>query len=809
MIALLLAAAFGADVEVVVPHGELHPGVPTVVLVAVTDADGAPPTTTPSVIAHRGRVGWQEPAAEGVWRVEVIPGLEDVVLDVETADGVVPRRLTVAPWEPSELELPRWITTGVESSRATFRVSGPVPPPEYLQVVLGEGHVVDVRAADGGLDVDVELEHLNQARFVPVGVRDARRDETPTWGGIRVRARLELNYQTEPDTRLELTVGTRSYGPFLADGQGIVNAWVDQLPGEYQAIAVFTDPLGNFTRSPLPLAHFAQPSLVALPMRARVTGLPEPAVFLRGVHANGQAWSGREPTCRTPESGELPVVRVGAGDWVLPLPSTAQEGDLRVACALGRAATADFRVPVSTERPQRLRLRVWPEELSADFAVAEVQVSLEDSRGERLPLDGLSVTADHGEVQIIGVVDGLVRGEYRGDAAIEAESDTLRAAFTMPAGHGPPTWVFAGHGPVPHAGAMRVHGRVLDADGLPLEAVTVQLSAGGPPVRAETGPDGWATGVVQVPTGTGPIVVRVELDERSASLPVLRGSASHSGPGTPDLLATRTLTITRGRVAEIDVDSPGVLMSGSRTAAHLQITLRDRAGRPITDIAPELEVDAGTLSDLRSGSDGSWIVLYTPPATVEHGVVTLEVHAEGRTTTTPLQLQVPPTRWAPGLGVGVVSNFGVITSPLLTADLDVRTSLLSHSVMVRAGLAWYRASAETTVSGEVVRVQSTWLPLTLGLAVRRDPGRVPRWLGAGAVLALATEQTWFGAERIGGGVSMLPPGFTVFGGLGYRIQGGELYAEARAISMSDPGGEASFQGMVGGLAGVAGYRVPF
>src|SRR5690606_34493996 len=130
---------------------------------------------------------------------------------------------------------------------------------------------------EGGIEVRVAPAGDGSARFVAVGVRDARGDDRPGWGGIRLRKRLRLEYGVDhPRTVLEVTVGRRRYGPFASDEGGVIRGHLEQYPGESSAQAVFRDDLGNETRASVPLATRSEPILLALPAGPLLPGHSPP-----------------------------------------------------------------------------------------------------------------------------------------------------------------------------------------------------------------------------------------------------------------------------------------------------------------------------------------------------------------------------------------------------------------------------------------------------------------------------------------------------------------------------------------------------
>jgi hypothetical protein len=811
MILWLAGAALAGQIQVISPDGPLRPGTPAVVHVAAADDLGGPAPVAPTVTSADGRVRPIGPIEPGVYAYAVVPpesGSLSLLVDAYgEKHGVA---LPIEPTPPSRLEIPSRIDAMAGDPLVRLRVTGAdLPPPEALQVVVGEGSVVGVEAVDGALEIRLSMPESPYPRFVPVGVRDTRRDERPAWAAFRLRTRVTLNLQTEPGASLVVSVGRRSYGPFLADATGMVRPVIEQWPGELSATAVLTDDLGNETRTTLALTGSAEASLVSLRTGEIVAGRPLPEIWLYGLHSDGRTWEGAPPFCQTPGAAALPVQGLGGGEWRVPLPELPSLQDLRVRCVLGGVAEVVERVAVGDEVPQRLELRVWPEELSTDFPVAEVQAVLENARGERVPTDGVRVYALTGAVARDEGPAGLVwRGEYDGRASVPGGGDTLSARYDLPAGEGPVAFLGVAHGAVGRLGTVKVFARASDASGRPLPGVSVALDAGAEPATAVTGSDGWASVEVVAPPGLGALVLTARSGDRTARGLAPRGAPARGGPGSPDLFVEKKVPITTGRVAEIDVKvDPDILYTGPRSVARIEVRIKDRTGALVSEPPDALQLSAGTCGEWVGTGDGGWVCTYTPPPGDVARVVDVAVRSESATTLARVQLEPRPIDRSALFAVGFVSNFGVIASPLITADVDYRLPVWGRKMMLRAGVGYYGASVKVdTGVGTPADLRATIFPLTVGVVARGDFRGDAVWGGLGGVVAPYIGEARFGTESVRE-LSVYPPGLAMIAGLGRRLGSGEVFTEIRGTVIVSPGGDFALTGPVGGVGAVVGYRV--
>jgi hypothetical protein len=829
-LALWIAGALAADFAVVAEDDELRPGLPGTVWVATLDDMGGRP---PAVEASGGSVRFGlDGASDGVWPLIVTPSLDSDFVELAiTAPGERSARIALdVGWpDPGELEVPARVEAVVQSDQPIrIPIRGArMPPAELLDVVVGEGVVRAVEEVEGGLEVVVEAGDSPFPRLIPFGVRDARTDDRPSWGTIRLRARPRIPLEAEPGATLELVVGGRRYGPFQADEAGRIVARVDQYPGETSADAVLIDDLGNQTASTIPLATNTVASLVAMPgARSGVLGRPR-VVYLRAVAADGRAWRGVPPSCRSPARGALEVARVNAGLFAVPIEGRLDGRvdrdadapvDVRLECRLGSEAAASIRLGPPPGVASRLLLQVWPTEMSTDLPLAEVRAAVEDTRGQRLDPGELTMVAEHGELVGIQKTEaGGLEAEYRGEQAVDVGRDRIVVRYTPEPTEGPVVhldlgWDRTGPG-------FAVRGRALDARGAPVEGVEVAFrvrpdrlepDAFGPTTqRATTDASGWAE--IQLEFGPpGPLVLEGRVDGASARALVMPGTRGPISRSNARLEVDRVVTLSPGRVAGISVNvDPPILRTGRGAVAWVSVQLEDRAGNAVTEEGIELEVSEGEVGALLAQPDGTWLAEYIPVENDRAREVTITARTDALRSTARLTLEPRLGRFALGPNVGWISNFGSISSPTLGFDVDWRTRLLAETVLLRASVTGYGVteSAETGF-GDDVELQGTVLPFSLAVLLRQDRGGWSFWGGAGGILGMHTLTSRFGDQIVSRGNRAISGG-TVMGGAGYRLGVGDLVVEARYAIIPGPGGELGFTGNIGGLAAGLGFRLVY
>jgi hypothetical protein len=815
VIALWLALAAGAaELQVVATDGPVHPGRPCRIEAVILDDVGAAVldvVPVPAAGAARveprsdGPAGvvtllWVPPETVGpvTWTVpELGISTELVVQPVPAPTWTTPARLDVFDGQPIRLV-----------------VSGPGRPlAGALEVSTSEAAAVEVTDKPEGAVVSL-VPTGTGARVLLVALHDLGGATAPRVVSVRILDRPTLSFDLERGASLQVRIGGRSYGPFLSDGAGPVRARIEQYPGERQAELVVRDDLGNELVTPYVLSARADPSITMITAGRPWPGQVAPQVLVAAARSDGRAWTGAPPSCRGPDVGEMDLVRVEAGLWrIVDSPRIMAGRDHRLDCRLGEAVTT-HRVEAPLGVPVSVDLKVYPEEVSTDFPVAEVTARVLDASGERLPADDVEVVAGSGAVALDAAEGRSRRGEYRGGAeAIRDGSDRLTASLRLRPAPGLPARVQVAHGSVPRSGTVRVHGRALAADGRPIPGVSVRLSAGAAVADVASGDDGWASAQLDPGSDGGAVVLRAAVGQMTASALRPRSSLPHGGgPGQPDLVATRTILLSAGRVStlRIQADTP-VLYATPGARLTVRIYLYDRGENLVVDEIPVLAADQGALGPPRLGSDGGFEAEYVPEPDTRGGVVTIVARAPtgSASATFRLRLELRPVRAAFGPAIGVLTNFGGITSLTVNVDGDIRLPALNDQLMLRIGVAGYTTSREVDTGAGVNVKRLTLVPITLGALVRQERGQTAGWLGLGATLAPFRAVERFDDERFPARTGVLPPGFVAMVGGARRIRGGEAFLEIRGAFLSSPGGAVGFTGQVGGLGAVLGYRLVF
>ncbi|MCO4743408.1 MAG: hypothetical protein KC912_01380 [Proteobacteria bacterium] len=804
---LWAAVAFGADVLVVPMDVDIRPGVQTTLLVSAWDENGAvePPRMTvaggvlaPADVAVPDGVtawSWLPPKRPGP--VELRVGTDLTTLNVRLPQAV--------PWTlPVQVD-------GVVGRSTTLRIEGDdLPQPDELGIELAEGRVIGVEAKKGGLEVVLEPGPAEYARFVPIGVRDLRTDEAPAFTRVRLRARAAVALDTEPGTRATFDVGGRIYGPVVAGDDGVVRATVDQYPGETTVKALLEDDLGNETVGSLPLRTRAESRLLAVVAGSLAPGVPAPLFYLHGIRSDGRAWDGGAPFCRTPGAKEISLATVSPGVWATTVPVENQRESLesRFVCSLPDGVEASVRVPANIDVPSRLRLNVWPADMSSDRPVAEIAAALENARGERLPGSHIDLSADLGQIRTQPAGGFVVEGEYNGEAAVEKGSDVVLARWDPPGGLGRVRDLQIGWGTI-ESGALEVFVRAIDDAGLPRVGADVEIAQGDETLKLRTNGEGWASTFVPWTADEGPRVLSARSGGVQRNVIRVPDAAAWRGPGTALLAAEMKVHISPGRIATIRTSvEPPVLYTGPRSVATVFFEVLDRSGQPVSDVELQVEASEGALGEVVRGQDGRYRVEFRPDGGERSREVQITARAEGAAASATLLLEPRPVDRAVSLSGGLHSNFRRVNSPLLALDVDSRLPFFNRSMLLRVGVGFYghTENVETDID-DPVRVSLTVLPVTLALVARREAGGRGVWLGLGGVVASYAISASYGAERFGTGIGVLTPGPTLLVGAGQRFSGGELMAEARFTALVGPAGDISVSKQVGGLGILVGYRV--
>ena len=608
MFVALFGAALAADVLVLAPDGPLVAGQPGRVEVLVVERGRGVAGAAPDVTAGGAHLGPAEEVGPGRYRYLYTPAVtaHELELLVRPAEGADTRAtLPVAPPRPPVFDLPADVEAAVGTPRIEVRFprarAGSLDPSALLARV-SEGRVLDVRVVEDAVLVAVEPGAERVARVMAVALTDREEPGAGVaFGLVRLRARPQLTIQAEPRSTLTVKVGRRSYGPFVADATGSAQVSFDALPGDTSYEVSVADDLGNTQRSTGPLPTSTRPVLVGLEVGSS-TGAD---VWLGAWSATGAPWNGAPPLVRTSAGEQTEVVAVTRNTWRVPVPRSAENAlfDPRVDVTLGEASLA-LRVPVGADLPTRVELQVYPDTLSADFPIAQVQAALLDWRGDRMDASTLQLTAARGELTIERTPEAL-RADYRGGGAVEAGGDTLTAYWEQPAGTGHAWTVEVWPGV--EGGELVVLARARDRLGRPLPGVPVEVLLGVLSAKADTDARGWAK--VRFPAvPADPIVLHVQAEALSREVAWLPEESSPlPDRSAPDLSARVDLPIRAGRVRQVFLDvSPRPLYTGGGTTATVTVRMLDAAGQPVRDERVTLDASEGEITAAEALPDGSF-----------------------------------------------------------------------------------------------------------------------------------------------------------------------------------------------------------
>ena len=854
LLTLGVGLAYGQEADVrlwLVPvEGEPRPG--DLVTLEVGAAVGGLPLETDELpqlrLDEAQPVGNLESAGpgrwQGQWRVgaEVRPGAHlSAHLSLDERSEDLP--LTVAGTTRSSLSLPDHLEAVAGRGLALrIPVSGTdLPAPSELQVSVGEGEIQGVSLQDGQLILSWVPGPDPLPRVVPVLVRDGCQPRRPpAWTVVRLTGRPRIPIETDPGARVRLEVGGRTYGPVTAGVDGVAEISPEVMPGETLAEVVASDELGNERRSRISLAGAPAVALQALAEGPLVPGRPPPDLHVLALRGDGHPWVGAAPSCRTAVSAPLSLVVDGPGLWRASLPAGAESlFDLRVECTLAGQGHAALRVPVDPSVPTALRLRVWPPELDGDLPMAQVQSWLEGPLGERLPAQGITLSAERGALQLEPGNPATVVASYDGTAAVSAGRDRIEARWTPPPGEGG-AWglELALAGPPVSGSGLPVQVQALDRLGRPLAGVEVEVEvdrgegdrgegdrgegnrgegnrgeAGHTSVGGITGPDGQVQLSLPVARAEGPWIVEARAGSvERRHLLFLTEQAQPGALAGAGLLTVQELALRTGDVRRISIEArPASIEAGGAETTRIVVGLQDQSGNAVTDVPLQLGASEGEVGRPHLTEDGTFVADYTPPARLPYGNVELSVSGpEGEWSAhTRLELRPRQLRRAPGLAVGWLVGPKGIQSPWGDLELDTRLPLLPAALLGRVQVGVYGARAQVTdsLTGSPVAIDMVTVPLSLSLLGRLERGRWAGWLGGGAAVAPYNLVATFGdsvATR-GWGLSRLG-GEAVVGG-GFRVRGTEIQLQAAWVGLSLPPSDVGFEGAVGGARLSLGWKL--
>ncbi len=769
------------------------------------------------IAAHRGEV---RPGSWG-FRYQAPAEPQAVGLEIRVEGDLFKHTIPVSG------ELPPSLDSGpIRTGRAGqakpiyFELSMPTEgSAATLQVGSPEGEVVEIAPRDGGLNVAWRPGPGPFARAIPLGFRDGRQPgAAPAWTVVYLRSYPKIPIRTEPGTRVELKVGSRSYGPFIADKTGLAAANIEVRPGEDVAEVTLSDSLGNTQRTSLNLGGDPSPGIVAIAEGVGANGAKQAVIHVFAIRPDGRAWRGEAPECQTSLGQSLRSVTAGAGAWRYFLPPVPEGAffDIRVDCMIGARARTSIRVPVEPAPASLLNLRAYPAEMAAELPVTQVEAYLENASGERVPADGILITADLGEITILDDETGpaAVRAIYEGEAAVAAGQDTLRAVWSLPPGEGG-VWSLQGAAECEtDTSHCLLHARALDRLGRPLEGVEVQFEAGGESIRGTTNSAGWVSTTVKRSRDRVPFVCVIYSGIIERELVLFPGEKVGPEVDAADLVQTFDVSIRSGQVRNVFLNAePNPMYAGKDVNARVRLKLVDGEGNPVQDETLEIRATEGVLTQPRIRG-GVYESTWAPRPGMAHG--TVEITATSRSglfvdTATELEVSPQPVRTGLSMEGGWIWGPDEISNLWIGGALDRKAPGTERLIYGRLDIGAYQVTSSSVDvhTGNEVRVELDLLPIGLGSLIRQERGRFSTWLGGSIRLVPYRLRLDFGDQSTLDHRALAPPGASLYAGTGYRLLSSELYLQLSYELVSLPGKEVGFSGPVGGSSVRSGYRVLF
>lgn len=809
MILWLLAIAVAVDLTVTPVEGPAHSARETVVQVLAVDERGEPLPLTGVRVSEgtlRRAVNVQAPpgAQAWIWTPPSVPG--PVTWSAATLDGSATTSITVTMPPAPVLRAPERLEArpGVPIELPIF---SDIPIAQQdLDVHVSEPASVSVTPTDTGALIRIEPTGQG-ARSIIIAVAHSARWSDPVITRVAMIVRHRLRFDLEPGATLTVRLGKRMYGPALAGPQGGVEAVIDQRPGETTAELVVADDLGNELVSPYVLSARAAGPVLLVPLRAPLSLEPLSQVRVIAVTASGAWLTSPAPTCTIERSIAL-TSPVAPGHWRVKPVSGAFGAEARVACQTPEREVAQS-MPFGTGRPRSLQIDLWPQTLNTDSLRAEVTAHALDGRGERLPDAAIALSAQLGTLDQVTGGDGLLRANYlASDVAVRRGQDTLRASLFFPSGHGAVQDLALSYATSP-SGRLALTAVALDARGHPVPAASVDLALGDAVTRVIADGRGRATAELE-PLQAAARPARATVGAVVRQVIVVRGRGYGPPPDAPDLQVERKVLITQGRIATLQIEPADRVISAAR-GAELNVVIRqyDRSEALVNDLIPRVEVSSGSVDAPRRRPDGSYVVVVRPPIGERTRAVTFTASSPSGEVSASTQISVesPPIRLALGLAAGMSSNLQSLRSPLVSIDADIGTSRVLPGTMVRLSVSTlgYAREVETGVGRS--RQQLTLIPLTVAGAIRRPLGPVALQAGAGFIITPFRAEEQFDDQRLPQRTGLLTPGFVGLFGAAVDLGGGEIMVESRFNWMISQGRATGFQGQLGGIAGVLGYRL--
>jgi hypothetical protein len=295
-----------------------------------------------------------------------------------------------------------------------------------------------------------------------------------------------------------------------------------------------------------------------------------------------------------------------------------------------------------------------------------------------------------------------------------------------------------------------------------------------------SGPEGFGT-----LTESGRRAFRLRVPNSFGGRTSIELSAHPRGKVEPRALVTLRLLPDEPVAASMDPEALSVRTGGGELKIRIRRT--DRFGNLVPGEKPAGFAEEGSLADIETLPDGSYLAAYRAPLRWDRDDTVVEAHWPGTYAQKHLTLLPGVSRLALGPAIGVTSNFARLTSPVAALSASVRSDRFGPELALTAEAAWaFKSEKQSVGTLGTAQVRDDFFAFSAQLSLRTKLGlRTTLWGGAGPSFQMVSSRVQLtGQPRIS--ESAIVPGAILSLGLEHRFVHAIPFAEVRWSIHRDP-----------------------
>jgi hypothetical protein len=304
--------------------------------------------------------------------------------------------------------------------------------------------------------------------------------------------------------------------------------------------------------------------------------------------------------------------------------------------------------------------------------------------------------------------------------------------------------------------------------------------------------------------GTGEWRATWRLPDRRAGAATARVEVSLRD--RPAVHAAITLALTPGPAARVELSASRTrLRADGASTSTVTARVLDANDNPVTSVTPTASA-RGALTPFHPGAAGALSAEYTAPLLRQPAGDAVHVRAAGVEAELRLTLLPLAHRFQSHAAAGVVTNFGVLTAPLVRAGVDARLGA-ERRLVVGVELGVYQGGGSQRDADDLESVSTTvrGVPVLARASYRLLEGRVG--IAAGAQAGVIWTRTELSSDSAGEVViTSARPTFGGFAAAELGLGRGALVLEGGYLHATASG---AVTGNLAGLTGTLGYQLGF